>query len=902
MKFQLNCGLALFALCVGVPTYAQETSTSSAEASDLTEIVVTGTLIRGVAPTGTETVKVTAEDIKEAGGLSTNDVLARIPQITNFFNTQIVAAPGQPHGIDTPSIHGLPTLILLDGHRIAAAGTYVTSVDPSIIPKGLLQQIEVVPDGGSALYGSDAVGGVINMTTKNRFDGFDVDANVGLADGYQSYRFDGTAGKAWSNGSAYVAYAFDRETPIFGYERPWLQRVPQLTECFPAGTVTVSIFNLTTFSNTPNGQFTYPGVGANGKPTAYTAGAASCNEYTNETVTPEEHTHSVFTGFSQDFSDSIRFDVRAFYSARVSATANTFNTYTDGSVPKTNPYYTPTTPELVPFSLCAFLCSQSAGISFAPAVGKNLPASTSLDTWGTSTDLTADVGRGFQVRLLGNFSQSNVHSTTIGVDSGLLSKALAGTTAATALDPYSVAATPASATLAQEIDDQVTNTFGRTQQAQGRLVADGTLFHIPGGDLKIAAGGEVLHENFKALVQSLTYNGGTYQPNQTTTGSRTIGSAFGELQIPVLSADNHVPFVYSLTGSVTGRYDHYSDFGSTTNPRFAISWMPVEMLTLRSTWGHSFLAPALTQEFTSQQAIVAPGIPFLLPPGDTADQFKNLIILIGGNPNLKPQKARTFSFGADLTVPAVEGLKTSLTYYNALYTNQITTAPFTSPSVFSTPTYAPFYLRNPSFASAAGLIGNTPVNGSGFTSLAQMYGAGGAITGNSPVIIADARFNNLSLVRTSGLDFDASYKHPTSFGALNFDVAGNRVLRNNASPVPGAPYTDELSTMTRFYGSVSAGADVHDFRVNANWLHTGGYALTPGVSPFGQTSVKSYDTVNAFFNYTVRGFRFVDGTDLSLVVNNIFDSRPARNTAVSLGYSGGSLIGRTFLLGLHKKF
>ena len=901
MKFQLTSGVALIALCVSMPIYAQETSSRTADENDLTEIVVTGTLIRGVAPAGTETELVTAEDIKEAGGLSTNDALARIPQITNFFNTQIVAAPGQPHGIDTPTIHGLPTLIMLDGQRIAAAGTYVTSVDPSIIPKGLLQQIEIVPDGGSALYGSDAVGGVINLTTKKKIDGVDVDGNVGFANAYQSYRLDATAGQSWSNGSVYLAYAFDKQTPLFGFDRGYLQRIPPLTECYP-GTVTVSEFNLATFTNSQVGQFTYPGVGANGKPTAYTTGAAACNEYTHESVTPEEHMNSVFAGLSQDLGSAVRLDVRGFYSSRLSTSYNTFNTYTDGAVPNTNFYYTPTPPQLAPFSPCAFLCSQSAGISFAPAVGSNIATSTELETWGASSDLTADVGRGFQVRLLGSFSESQVHTTAIGVDSGLLSTALAGGTAATALDPYDVAASPQSITLAREIDDQQTYTEGRTQETQGRLVADGPLLHILGGDVKIAAGGEVLHESYSSQVVQVTYDGGTYLPTQTTDAARTVSSAFGEMDIPVLSPDNNVPLLYSLKGSLAGRLDHYSDFGNTFDPRFAVSFMPVEWLTVRATDGRSFLAPALTQEFTAQAGIIAPGIPFLLPPGDVVDSFKNLIILTGGNPELKPQKAKTYSFGGDLTVPSIEGLKISITYYHALYNNQITTAPFTSPSLFYTPTYAPFYLRYPSYATAAALIGNTPVNGNGFTSLAQMYGPGGAITAASPVIIADARFNNLAIVRTDGLDFDASYKHPTSFGAVNFDVAGNYVLKDDASPVAGAAFTDELLTMARFYGSVSAGANIHDLRVSANVLHTGGYGLTPGVSPFGQTYVKPYNTVNTFLNYTLRGFGIIDGTDLSLNVNNILDTRPPVNTGVSLGYSAGSIIGRTVFLGVHKKF
>jgi iron complex outermembrane receptor protein len=791
---------------------------------------------------------------------------------------------------------------MLDGERLAPAGTNgITSVDPSIIPKGLLQQIEIVPDGGSALYGSDAVGGVINLTTKKRFDGVDVDGDVGYANAYQSYRFDFTAGKTWSDGGAYIAYSFDRETPLFGFDRGYLQRIPPLTECYP-GTVSVSEFNLATFTSNPVGQFTYPGVGANGKPTAYTTGAAACNEYTNESVTPETTMNSVFAGVSQDFGSSVRLDARAFYSSRPSKSWNTFDTYTDGGVPSTNFYYTPTPPQQAPFSPCAFLCSQSAGISFSPAVGANIPVTTKLDTWGASGDLTIDAGHSFQIRMLGSFSESQVHSTAIGVDSGLLATSLAGGTAATALDPYDVAASPQSITLAREIDDQQTYTQGRTELEQARVVADGTLVHIPGGDIKIASGGEVIHEDFYSQEVQVTYDGATYEPTQTTDANRTDAAAFGELEIPFASPDNNLPFLYSMKGSVAGRYDHYSDFGSTFNPRFAVSLMPVDWLTLRATDGRSFLAPDLTQQYTVQTGTIAPGIPFLLPPGDTKDAFKNLIILTGGNPELKPQKARTYSLGGDITVPAIEGLKFSTTYYNALYNNQITTAPFTSPALFYTPTYAPFYLRNPSYAAASALIGSTPISGNGFTSLAQMYGPGGAITASSPVIIADARYNNLAIVKTDGLDFDAGYKHPTSFGSVNFDIAGNYILRDEASPVAGAAFTNELWTMAKFYGSISGGANIHDFRIYANVLHTGGYGLTPGVSPYGQTWVKSYNTVSAFLNYTFSGSGFINGTDLSINVNNILDTRPPVDTATSLGYAGGSIIGRTVLLGLHKKF
>src|SRR5258706_6072742 len=128
------------------------------------EIVVTGTLIRGVAPAGTEAITVTPQAIQESGAITTNDVLAKIPQVS-FFNRTIGSGNdggvGQNLKVNQPSVHGLPTLIMVDGHRIASAGglsVAANSTDPSIIPTGVLGGIEALPDCGSGLRGPEPGG------------------------------------------------------------------------------------------------------------------------------------------------------------------------------------------------------------------------------------------------------------------------------------------------------------------------------------------------------------------------------------------------------------------------------------------------------------------------------------------------------------------------------------------------------------------------------------------------------------------------------------------------------------------------------------------------------------------------------------------------------------------------
>lgn len=896
---------AVWAGSVGA-AYAAEAAAEAPVSGDGSEqgpredIIVTGTLIRGVAPAGMETITVTQEDIKEAGGITTSEVLAKIPQIS-FFNRQPAAGNdagvGQRQTVNQPLIHGLPTLILLDGRRISSAGPgtggTATSIDPSIIPTGVLGGIEVVPDGGSALYGSDAVGGVINFTTIKRFDGLKLDGNVGFADDYTSYRLNATAGKDWGTGSIYISYSFNKANGLLGSARPYLEQTPKITTCFPANVANGAVAASGGNPALPAASYTYTGAGPDGKPIAYIAGPAACNRYTTESVLPAQRTHSVFAGLSQDLSSAIHVDLRAFYSTRRTVSYNAFALVsTVNNLSKRNPFYTPTPAEVLTPTR-----TQNVGLSLAPAVGPNLPTSTWLDTWGVSSEFAADVGGGFQVRLLGNYNQSNYKALGYeGPDTTLLAAALARTDPATALDPYNAAATPGSILVAQQIANRPTTNRGRTQQTQVRLVTDGSLFHISGGDVKIAAGGEMVHENYASGSRTVNYLGALTTPAQSLMASRTVLSAFGELEVPVISPESGGP-IHELRLSAAARYDHYSDFGDTFNPRFAASLSPVEWLTFRGTYGKSFVAPALPQLFAPQISQVSNNA-FVLPQGATS-----LLIVTGGNPRLQPQKATTWSLGLDLKVPFVEGLKASLTYYNVRFTNKLGNPPFTSKDLFYTPTYAPFYIQNPTYQQAIDFMGSASLPFSGLAGLPtfdSLYEAGThARTINSPTYIVSGRTENIAAEKNQGLDFDASFTHPTSFGSVDFDVAGNYVLARDTA-ANSVNFTDALLTESRFRATVSLGANVDNFRFSATLFHTAGFGLPANAT--GQTRVDDYNTVDAFLSYTFKQQNYLQDTVLSLQVTNLFNVRPPVNLTKSAGYDTGDILGRTFQLGLSKKF
>ena len=170
---------------------AQESAPSP---SELEEILVTGTLIRGAAPTGSDLVTVSRDVIEASGVTTTAELLATVPQITSF-NTTPVGSSNFSQPITPPNLRGIglgatATLVLVNGHRMVGAGVLQTIPDPSAIPTSAIERVEIIADGASATYGSDAVGGVINMILRKDFDGFETTAQYGYGDGFDTMDFN----------------------------------------------------------------------------------------------------------------------------------------------------------------------------------------------------------------------------------------------------------------------------------------------------------------------------------------------------------------------------------------------------------------------------------------------------------------------------------------------------------------------------------------------------------------------------------------------------------------------------------------------------------------------------------------------------------------------------------------
>jgi iron complex outermembrane receptor protein len=194
---------------------------SSAE-NVLEEVIVTGTYIRGVAPVGSNLISVSREDIELTGAFNTPDILATVPQF-NSFNTAPSPSLGG-FGSFAPGMRGLPanaTLPLMNGHRLVAAAANETNPDYPLIPSLALAGIEIVADGASALYGSDAVAGVVNFITRKDFSGTEFSASYGVADEYFSGQVGILFGHDWGSGSILAAYQYTENDNITGGDRDY---------------------------------------------------------------------------------------------------------------------------------------------------------------------------------------------------------------------------------------------------------------------------------------------------------------------------------------------------------------------------------------------------------------------------------------------------------------------------------------------------------------------------------------------------------------------------------------------------------------------------------------------------------------------------------------------------------
>jgi len=373
--------------------------------------------------------------------------------------------------------------------------------------------------------------------------------------------------------------------------------------------------------------------------------------------------------------------------------------------------------------------------------------------------------------------------------------------------------------------------------------------------------------------------------------SRTSESVYGEFYVPLVGSGNAMAGIQALDLSLALRYEHYSDFGSTTNPKIGLNWTPVQGLKLRGSYGTSFRAPGLS-EINPNSSGAGFRDASLTVPGRTLPVA--FVLLAAGNPNLKPEKAKTWSLGFDLTPPSLPGLRLSGTYFNVAYRNQVVDVYTMIPQVVAElgnyPTIAFLNDGSARWASAVALIRSTP------------YYTEGSINFNEIGGFIDARKQNLGKTKASGLDLDLSYRFSSGENDFSLAVMGTRFFTYAYSTGTGA-LIDRLNTYgnpQRFRARALAGWSRGGISAQATLNYLNSYTnMTSALV----RNVSSYTTVDLNLGYAFKDTGSLAGLQLAVNATNLFDRKPPFVDA-GLGYdpSAASAIGRMISLSVTKSF
>ena len=878
----------------------------------LEEIVVTGTLLRDTTPVGTNVISVGAAEMKSSGATTTAQFLQTIPQLGSFGNLQQPTATGGGNTVtvNRPNLRNLPgnataggstTLVLMDGHRIVGAGITSTSPDPDIIPPGAIERVEIVPDGGSAVYGADAVAGVMNFITRSRFDGVAVDGHYGIADNYHQFDTNITAGRDWGTGSLYASYNYTQNDAIYGRDRDYVKVFPNAN-------------GLTSLSCTPGtvhiGNTYYALPFTTG--TAVPGTANQCDASKDASLYPSQHRNSVYAGLTQQLSDTTKIDIRAFYTDR--KTTADFGQFqaNDLQVTGASPF----------FAAHQVGAETSQLLSFQFGGPKSWRQDLSLSTWGITPTVTVALGSSWQLRVLGSYGESTTRSNVTSFNQTVLTNEIN----AGLFNPYDPASSDPAAISALLND----NTYGQARQqlVNTRAVLDGDLFTLPGGAAKLAVGAEYSREAWKSrLGDGVPGAEATGSPAQIIGGttivpaapalpfydlSRNVKAAFGELVVPIFGKNNARAGLEELTLSAAGRYDSYSDVGHTFNPRFGVTYKPYDWLKLRGSWGRSFNAPSLADgphaDITS--VFVVPGAFGFLPAGSLLQSNggpyptpapNSYVYAVRGNaPDIQPQTAKTWSLGPDFQPGFIPGLTASVTYYRIDLKGVISLPEGSQPQVVYQD-YPSKITVNPTtqqldalIASAQTLPFGPPCHSS-------------ALAPCSVYAIVDLRKSNLGDFKLSGLDYNLNYRRATPFGSAWLNVNANYELKREIRSSTVLPFVDQLAAnYSRFTSRTAVGAEVGNLQGQLTWSHRAGYKLDPAIGFVPQTDVSGFDLFDLYFRYDFNGERLLRDLAVSLSINNVFDTDPPEFRAISpggiQGFTNGGTLGRLFQVGVSKKF
>jgi outer membrane receptor protein involved in Fe transport len=859
---------------------AESSASNTEDVSNLEEIVVTGSHIRGTEAAGSKLIIISREQIDASGYGRVEDVLATVTQNFNRANAAVGGGPevdNSSRGAEV-QLRGLgvgTTLTLVNGQRQGASGFQGSFTDVSSIPASAIERIEILPEGAAALYGSDAIGGVVNIILRRDFEGIEARVRGSATDGGATERSAGLlVGHAGSRVNVLAGLQFNDSDALRCSARAYCAANGDFrrfggSDLRAFGSNPGTILDpdtLAPIAAIPHGQ------DGNGLTAAQLIpGTVNyTNNVADNDILPRQIMRSAFVSGSYHLTDKWELSAHARYSSR-SFKSTYPQPADDFLVPATNAFNHLGGPVLVAYDFSR---------DFGPVVDSG-PTETSF----VSAAVKRVLPKGWQINLAGTYSKAS----TDFVETNLLNyetidAALASSDPATALNLFGDGShTNATALAALRNQNTVYDALNVFTTASANVIADGPLINWRAGEIRLAVGGEFRHEHSTGLnVADGPENRG-----------RLIRSGFFELAVPIV-APRAGATADRLDLSLAGRHESYSDAGSTFNPKVGFSWRPLGLVKVRGNWGTSFRAPPFFWSNRDQLGDTA--------IADVADPrsptgYSRALQLFGPRPDLKPETARAWTAGVDLTPSAIQNLSISLTYFDIDYQGKIhNPGPLAAIFLTQEAQYGSLITRNPTQAQIDAACIKPPLRGGDC---------------NQPIAaILDNRFRNLATLKTRGVDVALEYFLDTAWGKVSSSLNGTYTVDQKQQITPTAPVFDLVDTVgnplsLRLVGNLAWSLRGWTAQTTVN--HAGAYR-DPGSVP--TRKVESWTTVDVNIGYRVGGGSgWLANTQSNLGIINAFDQRPPfvnrfDPTTGTLGYdpANATLLGRGISLQIVKRW
>ncbi len=875
----------------------------------LEQIIVTGSRIRG-AQSASPVVTITRDEIDMAGFATVEEVIEHLPQnfgagatsdATNPTN-QFQAVGGRVSnfaGGSSINLRGLgtgSTLVLLNGRRMSPSGFAQRFTDISSIPVSAIERVEVLTDGASAIYGADAIGGVVNFILRDSYDGAETRLRYGSDSGgdTSSVLFGQSLGTSWDTGNVLLTYEYNDREALAAADRPFtasndLSPFGGTDWRQPGGNPA----NIRTGSF-PNYVFYAIPEGQDG--TALTAADFAglentqylFNKQSNIDTIPANERHSAFLHLRQMVGS-----VELFGAARYSKQKNNhrfaqgvFDFTVTGDDPATpdvegNPWFVdPTGTGLTTVTLDNYALFDD----FGPAI-----VIGEIESTGATLGAQFEFGEEWRGELVGNWSEEEASNWDGNrVDLTALAAAVNQTDPDLAFNPFGDGSNTNAAVLEPLVDRRLFRSLSENELWSVSLNVDGSLFDVGGGAAKLAAGVDFREESLSTLSIFATGR------SETKDRSREISAVYGELFLPLVSDANRRKGVEQFEISLAARYEDYSDFGDTVNPKLGFLWSPTESLAFRGTFGTSYRAPALVDLDTSNvntRWIYVPDL-FGLPT--------SVLYGSGRNSNLQPEEAATWTAGFQWNAG---GLSLEATYFDIDFEDRIETPSVGGVVPASTePRFASIRIENPTSDEIAAAVNDPSYLYDPDWVLSIGLGpwpAEDLISGAVPVgMIVDNFLTNLARSVVTGLELQFSYTRDTDLGLFNIGLNGSYLFDYERQLLTTDPLVEEIDTLgrpvdLRARGNLGWGRAGWSVTAFVNYMD--GY--TDNVSN-PDREVDAWTTVDLTIAYkTQRVDRFFSDIRLALTTQNLFDEDPPFvDTVGGVGYdaTNANPLGRYF--------